>query len=102
MAQRIHDGSSIPDGPYKDPDSTVDYGFDWSDWLATGETIASSSWTIPAGLTNESDAFTDTTTAVFISGGVVDEVYTITNTITTNNSTPRVEDRSVNIRIKEK
>ena len=26
----------------KDPDAILDYGFDWSEWLASGEIIASS------------------------------------------------------------
>lgn len=61
----------------KDPDATIQYGFDWSDWLDTGDTVASAVWTIPAGITKVSQAETDTTTTVVISGGTLGQIYTV-------------------------
>jgi len=40
----------------KDPDAVLDYGFDWSDWLADGETISTSTWTVETGITKDSDS----------------------------------------------
>lgn len=34
-----------------DPDAILDYAFDWSDWLAEGESISQSTWTGPTGVT---------------------------------------------------
>lgn len=40
----------------QDSSANIDYSIDWSDWLASGDTIASSSWTVddgsPVALTN--------------------------------------------------
>ncbi|MFF4344986.1 hypothetical protein ACFY00_34350 [Kitasatospora sp. NPDC001540] len=35
----------------KDPDATLDRVRDWSDWLASGETIATSTFVTSAGIT---------------------------------------------------
>lgn len=60
------------------------YTIDWSSWLNAGDTINSSSWTVPAGMTDVTDSKTTTTTVVKISGGTVGSSYTITNTVTTS------------------
>jgi len=100
MASFVSDGTFIPDAPPKDPDSIIDYGVDWSTWLATGETIASSSWVVPSDLTSVSESNTTTETAIFLSGGIVGTEYTVTNRITTTAS--RTEDRSMLIKCQEK
>ena len=66
----------------KCPDEVLDYTLDWSSLLGS-ETIASSVWTPPDGITVDSDAKTDTTTAVKVSGGTIDVRYNIVNKITT-------------------
>jgi hypothetical protein len=70
----------------KDPDATVDYGFDWSGWLKTDE-ITSSNWSLtpdePDGLSIEDNAYTSSTTTVWLSKGIVAHVYTVTNQIAT-------------------
>lgn len=86
----------------KDPDDVDAFGVDWSSRL-TAETIASSSWTIdPADgatpLTNETVSFTTTTTTIWLSGGVADEVYTLTNRIST--TAGRTLDQSVRLKVK--
>lgn len=93
----------------KDPDSTLDYGWDWFEWLE-GDTISTSVWTVPAGLTNVGESgptvITEpedkVTTSVFISGGVLGEIYTITNRITTSSSPARVAEMSHTIEIRNK
>lgn len=92
----------------KDPGDTLDYGWDWFEWLE-GDTIATSTWAIPAGITNSGESgpvvLTNpdrVTTSVFISGGTVGVVYTITNTITTSSTPARVKELSHTIEIRER
>ena len=84
----------------KDPDSVLDYGFDWSDWLVTGETISTSGWEVPTGITNDSDTNTTTTTTIWLSGGTASTNYRLVNEITT--SAGRTEQRSIDISVTEK
>jgi hypothetical protein len=84
----------------KDPDAKLDYGFDWSDWLASGETIITSTWAVPLGLTKVSDSFSTTATTVWVTDGTVGEAHVITNHITT--SAGREDDRSHTLKIKDR
>ncbi|HHB12214.1 MAG TPA: hypothetical protein ENK62_03330 [Chromatiales bacterium] len=83
----------------KDPDSTLDYVIDWSSWLGS-DTIASSSWTVPAGLTMTSESNTTTTATVWLSGGSAGSSYQVTNRITT--AAGRVDERSITIEVQER
>lgn len=67
----------------KDPAAVLDYGLDWSEWLPDGDTIAASTWTVPTGLTVDSDTFNDVHTTVWLSGGTAGQVYQVVNQITT-------------------
>lgn len=84
----------------KDPQSVLDYGFDWSDWLDTDDVVSTSTWTVPAGITEDSDAKTDTTTTIWLSGGTVGSKYRITNRIVTDDG--RTEDRSFYVKVEHK
>jgi hypothetical protein len=67
----------------KDPSAKKDYMLDWSAWLGS-DTITTSTWTVlPTGITKDSDSKTATTTTVWLSGGVIDAEYRITNLIET-------------------
>jgi len=79
----------------KDPHAKLDYGFDWSDWLATGETISTSEWAVPTGITQESTEKGDTSTKIWLSGGTVGETYIIANKVIT--SLGRIDERSFEI-----
>jgi len=68
--------------PDKDPDEVLDFRIDWSDWLA-GDTISSATWTVPAGLTKDSEARDDSSTTVGLSGGADETDYRIVCVITT-------------------
>lgn len=83
----------------KDPGSTLDYQIDWSAWLETGDTIESSTWVVPAGLTEVSDSATDDATTVWLSGGTAGASYTVVNQITTTGG--RITERSIEIRMVE-
>jgi len=101
MTTITHDGTSIPLAPIKDPDSVVDYGFDWENWLDTEntETISTSTWILPTDLTEVNSSTVGYKTTVLLSGGNVGQTYTITNRITTSAS--RTEDRSMTIPVRE-
>jgi hypothetical protein len=83
----------------KDPDSVLDYTVNWEDWLDS-DTLSASSWTTPAGLTKDSDAFGDSAATVWLSSGSVGERYSIVNHITTDAG--RQEDQTLVIICKQK
>jgi hypothetical protein len=78
----------------KDPDAVLDYQVDWSSWL-NGDTISTSSWTVPQGLSKESDSKSTTATTVWLSGGVAGQSYSVVNHIVT--AAGREEDRTIKI-----
>ena len=83
----------------KDPNAVLDYSIDWAKWLA-GDEIATSDWTVPAGLTKVSDTKTTTKTTAWLSGGAAAQSYTVTNRITTTGG--RTEDRSFTLKVEER
>lgn len=83
----------------KGPDAELDYGFDWTDWLTGSEVIATSTWTIPSGITNDGDSETTTGTKVWLSGGTAGTDYIITNKIVTDSDPTRTEERSHTIKV---
>lgn len=68
----------------KDPAAVLDFAVDWTAWLAAGDEIAASTWTLPAGLVQQASNFTTTATRVWLSGGVAGRVYEVVNRITTD------------------
>ena len=89
----------MPDIFIKDPDAVLDYTINWAAWL-DGDTISASTWTIPSGLTKDSDAFGDSTVTVWLSGGTAGIEYSIVNHITT--AAGREEDKTLIIICQEK
>jgi hypothetical protein len=84
----------------KDPDAVLDYAFDWSSWLATGETISSHTITVETGLTKDSDSESSGVVTVWLSGGTADEEYDVACKIVTNAS--RTDERTMTIRVRNK
>jgi hypothetical protein len=78
----------------------LDYGIDWSEWLTTGETLTVSTWTVPSGITKDSDQRADTSTKIWLSGGTAGESYTIANKIETSDN--RTDERSFEIMVEER
>ena len=92
IAKRLHD-----------PQAKLDYTVDWSLWLATGETISAVDWSAsPAGLTLPDSSIADDGLAatIWVQGGPVGAVYTITCHITT--SSGREDDRSFVLSIEQR
>jgi hypothetical protein len=79
----------------KDPDATIDYQLDWSDWLVDDDVLAGVSWSVATGLTQEATVHDDTTATVWVSGGTIDEEYLVTCEITTSDG--RVENQSFTV-----
>lgn len=104
MPDFYHDGLTIPAAPTKDPDSVIDYGATYSNWLATDEVITASNWLVNGtlietngdevdGLTVDSRENNSSSTKCWLSGGTRGTFYTLTNRITTSEG--RTEDRSM-------
>ena len=68
---------------FKSVPAVLDYTIDWSEWLEMGDTIATSSWSVPAGITDVIDSKTTTTTTIKVAAGVLGMQYQLINTITT-------------------
>jgi hypothetical protein len=68
----------------KPPLATVDFEFDWTQWLALyNDTIINSTWKVRSGaVTIQSSSFTATSTLVWLTGGLAGYVHLL-NTITT-------------------
>lgn len=86
----------------KDPDETLDFSISYADELeGLSDTITSSEWEVPAGITEESSSFTADEAVIFISGGTAGQTYELFNTVTTNNSEPRIFKRAAVLKIVE-
>ena len=66
----------------KDPDSTIRVPFYWAADLGS-DTISTSTFTLPDGLTNAADDQTGSVTTIDLSGGVDGSTYRVTNRIVT-------------------
>lgn len=83
----------------KDPSAVLDYQCDWSAWLGS-DTIVSSTWTVPSGITKTSSTNTTTTATVWLSGGTADVNYECVNTIVTAGG--RTDQRTLTIICRDK
>lgn len=79
----------------KDPAEDMDFEIDFSDMLASGETIASYTLTVPTGITDHDDSKTSTAVIFWLSGGTAGEEYDIECEIVT--SLDRTYKRSLTI-----
>jgi len=84
----------------KDPQAVLDYAVDWSDWLASGETISTSTWAVPSGVTKDSDSSTTTKATIWLSGGTAGEDYDLVNHVITSSS--REDDRTITVAVRQK
>lgn len=89
----------MPDNFVKDPDEVEFYVRDWSADL-DGDTIATSTWTVPSGITKDSDTNTTTTATIKLSGGTLGSDYALVNRITT--AAGRTLDKTLTFRIRGK
>lgn len=78
----------------KDPDSTMDYGVDWSE-VFPSDAIATTVTTVPVGLTLVSQSNTATVHTFRLSGGTVNQSYLVTSRVTT--ASGQTDERTVEI-----
>ena len=83
----------------KDPDAVTDYTFDWSSWLASGETISSYTVTVD-GVTLDSDSQTTTAVTAWLSAGTAGTLATVACKIVT--SVSRTDERTAIVKIRER
>jgi len=87
----------------KDPASTVDYSFDWSGWLTSGELITSAIWSLDPTSANAPALGTEiavgSTRGIYVSGGTAGYRYRLACKVETDAG--RVAERSLTLRIME-
>ena len=83
--------------PLKDPSAVLDYVFDWTEWLATGETIADHTITADTGITVDSSTEDDGKVTVWLSGGTAGINYKVACLIVT--SAGRTDERTIWIKV---
>ncbi len=86
--------------PLKDPSAVLDYVFDWTEWLATGETITDHTITVDTGLTKDSSTEDTGKVTVWLSGGTAGINYKVACKITT--TAGRTDERTMWIKVVER
>ena len=81
---------------YKHPTATLDYVIDWSNWLGT-DTISTSTWSVPVGITKVSDSLDVAKATIWLSGGTDKVSYRVVNTVTS--AMGRTETKSIQVRV---
>lgn len=84
----------------KDPHATLDFGFDWSEWLDTGESIVSYVLTAGSGLSVVSSGSTSASVIAWLSSGSAGSRYPVACQITTSAS--RIDERTIKIDVKDR
>jgi len=82
----------------KQPADNLDYDFDFSEWLATGDTIVSSVVVAEVGITLGTKIETTTNVKQFVRGGVSGQDYKVSCTITTANGLDKQVDILIVVR----
>ena len=86
--------------PLKDPSAVLDYAFDWTGWLAAGETITDHTITADTGITVDSSTESDGKVTVWLSGGTAGINYKVACLITT--TAGRTDERTLWIKVVER
>ncbi len=92
----------MPSFLIKDGSAVLDYIYDFSEWLAVGETISTATVTVPTGLTLDSSSITDGGTSVtaWLSGGTSNHRYSVVCEIVT--TAGRTDDRTMTIQVQDR
>ena len=83
----------------KDPSAVLDYEINWATWL-DDDTISTSDWIVPVGITEHSSSNTTTTATIWLSGGTDGKSHEVTNRIVT--AAGRTDDRTLTIKMKQR
>jgi len=82
----------------KDPDAVKDYVIDLTAWLDE-DTISTTAWTVPSGITKDSDSKTTTTATIWLSGGTAGQEYGLVCRVVT--ACGRTEDFAITVPVRE-
>lgn len=82
----------------KDPDATLDFAFDWTSWLAEGETITTHIVTVADGIILDSAGEADGVVTVWLSGGTAGTRYAVACLINTDQGRTDERTRYVDVR----
>jgi hypothetical protein len=86
---------------FKDPDAVLDFAVNWATWLAAdSDTISTSTWTVPTGITEDSESETTTVATIWLSGGTAGVKYDLVNEIVTAGG--RTANRTIRIHVMER
>lgn len=88
----------------KDPNALLDYTFDWTDWLAGISDTIDTVTAVATGVTLDDTTWDDTTVTVWVAGGTVGTQGSVRARITTvgTGAQPRIDDRTIYFKIKER
>jgi hypothetical protein len=88
----------------KDPDSRIDFEFDWAVAYPDGQAVIASAWTVvpdEAGGVAVAGAAHDLMRATAtLAGGVAGRVYRVTNRVTLSDG--QIDERSMTVRVEER
>jgi hypothetical protein len=85
----------------KDPSAELDYAEDFSQWLLTGDSISTATWTVPNGLTQPQTAtLVGAKATVWLGGGTLGQEYTVSVHVVTAQG--RKDDRSFTVGIQDR
>lgn len=84
----------------KDPNASLPWSFDWTDWLVADTITGVPVVTVDAGLTSGGQSNTTTKVFITLSGGTVGQSYKVSCKITT--TAGLIDERSFLIRVTER
>lgn len=88
----------------KDPDSRIDFEFDWAVAYPDGQAVVTSLWAIApdeaGGLAAVGTAHDLMQTTATLAGGVAGHVYRVTNRVTMSDG--QIDERSMTVRVEDR
>jgi len=90
----------------KDTQAELTYTFEWSDWLETGDSVASVEYSVtarrndPTAVTISSSGVNGTKTYAVLAGGQAEKVYIVTAKVTTDDGL--VDRRAFRVNVKDR
>lgn len=82
----------------KDPNATLDYSMDWSNWLASGESLTCSVWTrTSTDIVETNTSLTTSVATIWLTGGSAGSTYSIANKVGTSGG--RIDERTIDIKV---
>lgn len=94
------DGQPLLDEDH-DPDEVLDYTFDWSGILISGETVSTSVWVVSSNVTAGIDSNTTDSTTQWVNSVLATSTsFTLENTMTTSDA--RTYQRTMTVNVSEK